>query len=132
MVTAYWFILIAALMPYSILQVARGKNFDNAKPRDGFAAAEGLQKRAYNAHLNSFEAFPFFAVAVLVALQAGMGGWLLNVLAGLWLVVRVAYIYAYLKDMPSWRSRIWATGMLVCIAILTMPLWAPYPGYSEF
>jgi len=129
MVTAYWFILIAALMPYSVLQVARGKAFNNAKPRDGFAEATGVEKRAHGAHLNSFEAFPFYAAAVLVALQAGMGGWLLNVLAGLWLLVRVAYIYAYLKDMPAWRSRIWGVGMLLCIAIITMPLWAPYPGF---
>ena len=132
MVMAYWFILIAALMPYTVVQIARGKNFDNAKPRDTYANAEGKQKRAYNAHVNSFEVFPFYAAAVLVALQAGMDGWLLNTLAGLWLVARAAYIYAYLKDMPAWRSRVFGVAMLLAIAIITMPLWAPYPDYSQF
>lgn len=130
MVMAYWFILIAALMPYSVVQIARGKAFNNAKPRDAYIDADAAQKRALGAHLNSFEAFPFYAAAVLVALQAGMGGVLLNVLAGLWLLVRGAYIYAYLKDIPTWRSRIWGVGMVLCIAIITMPLWAPYPDYS--
>lgn len=127
MVTGYWFILIAALMPYSILAIARGKAFDNSRPREGYDHAEGVQKRAYGAHLNSFEVFPFFAAAMLVALQAGMGGMWLNVLGVVWLLLRVAYIYAYLKDMPSLRSRIWMVGMVVAIAIITMPLWAPYP-----
>lgn len=127
MILTYWFILIAGLMPYSVLQIARGPRFDNAKPRDSYAAAEGRQKRAYNAHLNSFEVFPFYAAAVLVALQAGMGGTLLNVLAGLWLVSRVGYIYAYLTDKPTWRSRVWAVGMLLVLMIITLPLWGPYP-----
>lgn len=127
MVMAYWFLLIAALLPYSVLQIARGKNFDNSRPRDGYADAEGVQKRALGAHQNSFEVFPFFAVSVLVALQAGMGGWMLNAFAVLWLVLRIAYIYAYLKDMPKLRSPLWMLSMVVCIAIITMPLWGPYP-----
>ncbi|PZP40039.1 MAG: hypothetical protein DI585_02115 [Pseudomonas fluorescens] len=127
MILAYWFLLIAALMPYGLVQLARGKNFDNSKPRDTYANAEGLQKRAYNAHLNSLEVFPFYAVAVMVALLSGFEGWILNVLAGGWILLRGAYIYAYLKDMPKPRSMVWAAGMLVCILIITMPLWAPYP-----
>lgn len=127
MILAYWFILIAGLMPYGLVQIARGKNFDNSKPRDGYANAEGRQKRAYNAHVNSLEVFPFYAAAVLVALQAGMGGPLLNVLAGLWLVVRAAYIYAYLADKAKVRSMIWGAGMLVVLMIITLPLWGPYP-----
>lgn len=127
MILPYWFLLIAALMPYVLVKTARGSNFDNANPRDGYDTAVGLQKRAHNAHLNSLEVFPFFAVAMLVALQAGMGNGLLNVLAGLWIVSRIVYIYAYLKDMPKLRSPVWGVGILLCIAIITLPLWGPYP-----
>jgi uncharacterized MAPEG superfamily protein len=127
MILPYWILLIAGLLPYTVVQVARGKSFDNSRPRDGYANAEGLQKRAYGAHVNSLEVFPFFAVAMLVALQAGMGGGLLNVLGIVWIALRVAYIYAYLKDMPKLRSPLWMLGMVVAIAILTLPLWGPYP-----
>ena len=127
MIMVYWFLLIGALMPYAVVKTMRGPAFDNAKPRDSYENAGGIQKRAHNAHLNSFEVFPFYAVAVLVALQAGMGNWLLNVLAGLWLVLRAGYIFAYLKDMPSVRSALFAAAMLLCMAIITLPLWGPYP-----
>lgn len=127
MLLTYWFIMIAALMPYSVVQVARGKAFDNAKPRDSYANAEGVQKRAIGAHQNSFEVFPFYAISILIALQAGGGGWMLDSLAALWLAVRVGYIYAYLKDMPKVRSQLFAVGMLLVFAIITMPLWAPIP-----
>lgn len=127
MITAYWFIMIAGLMPYTVVQIARGPGFDNSKPRDTYSAAEGRQKRAYNAHLNCFEAFPFYAAAVLVALLAGMDGWILNLLAGSWLVVRAGYIYAYLADKAQLRSALWGIAMLIVLAIITIPLWAPYP-----
>ena len=127
MLLVYWFILLAALMPYSVVQIARGPKFDNAKPRDAYAGAEGHQKRAYGAHMNSLEAFPIFAAAVLVAVQGGMAGWVLNLLAGLWLLLRCGYIYAYLKDMPRERSILWALTMILNVAMFTLPLWGPQP-----
>lgn len=125
MLLVYWFILLAALMPYSVVQIARGPKFDNAKPRDTYAHAEGRQKRAYNAHLNSLEAFPIFAAAVLVAVQGGAANWVLNLLAFGWLLARCGYIYAYLKDMPRERSALWALAMILNVAMFTLPLWGP-------
>lgn len=127
MLVVHWFLLLAALMPYAVVPLMRGRDFDNSRPRDGYAAAEGLQKRALGAHLNSFEVFPLFAVAVLVALQAGGDMALMNGLAGLWLASRVAYIIAYLKDMPTVRSTLFGLGLLLVLALFTMPLWGPYP-----
>lgn len=129
MLLAYWFMLLAALMPYSVVQIARGSNFNNAKPRDNYANAEGRQKRAYNAHLNSFEAFPIFAAAVLVAVQGGAASWVLNLLAGGWLLVRCGYIYAYLKDMPRERSALWTLAMILNVAMFTLPLWGPRASF---
>lgn len=130
MEVAYWFLLIAGLMPYGLVQLARKGGVSNNNPRDGYAAlTDARAKRAYAAHQNSFEVFPFFAVAVLVALQAGYGTWILNVLCLLWLATRGVYIYAYLNDRASLRSAVFGAGLLVVLAIITIPLWAPYPTY---
>src|SRR3546814_10004956 len=43
------------------------KRFDNAAPRDYFEQSTGWRKRAHWAQLNSFEAFPAFAAAVIIA-----------------------------------------------------------------
>ncbi len=127
---AYWFLLIAGLMPYGLVQLARKGGVSNRNPRDGYAALpDGPAKRAYAAHLNSLEVFPLFAVAVLVALQAGFGTWLLNVLCLIWLALRGVYIYAYLNDRATLRSAVFGGAMLVVMAIIYMPLWAPYPTY---
>ncbi len=129
MLLVYWFLVLAALMPYGLVQIARGPNFNNSKPRDNYAKAEGRQKRAYNAHVNSLEAFPIFAAAVLVAVQGGMAGWTLNLLALGWLLVRCGYIYAYLKDMPRERSALWAVAMILNVAMFTLPLWGPRASF---
>ncbi len=129
MLLAYWIVLLAALMPFGLVQIARGPNFNNAKPRDTYANAEGRQKRAYNAHVNSLEAFPIFAAAVLVAVQGGAASWVLSVLAVVWLLLRCGFIYAYLKDMPRERSALWALAMIVNVAIFTLPLWGPRASF---
>lgn len=126
MIFPYWCLLIAGLLPYTVVQVARGRLFDNSHPRDGYDSAVGVQKRAYGAHLNSFEAFPFYAVAVLVALQAGMQSDLLSVLCAGWVLVRVLYIFAYLKDRATLRSVLFGLGLLLVLLIMTMPLWGPF------
>jgi uncharacterized MAPEG superfamily protein len=70
MQTALICVLIAGLMPYLWTAVAKatGPRYDNRNVRDWQAQLEGLPKRAHAAHLNSFEAFPFFAAAVLAAI----------------------------------------------------------------
>jgi uncharacterized MAPEG superfamily protein len=41
--------------------------FDNAKPRDPAFYGDPVRARAWGAHLNGIETFPFFATAVLLA-----------------------------------------------------------------
>ena len=43
------------------------RRFDNSKPRDPAFYDDALGARALGAHQNGIEAFPFFAVAVLLA-----------------------------------------------------------------
>ena len=72
MTTAYWCVLTAGLLPYVATVSAKiGARFDNHMPRAWLASQTGWRARANAAQMNSFEAFPLFAVAVLVAHQLG-------------------------------------------------------------
>ena len=74
MTTAYWCMLIAAFLPLAFTGVAKfsGPGFNNNRPRDFQAGLTGFRQRAHWAHLNSFEAFPPFAAAVVMAHQFRM------------------------------------------------------------
>ena len=69
MTTAYWCVLIAGLLPYVATLTAKigGEKFDNRDPREWLNRQSGHRQRANAAQLNSFEAFPLFAAAVVVA-----------------------------------------------------------------
>ena len=54
-----------------------------------------IRARALGAHQNGIEAFPFFAVAVLLAEFRGGPQRLINELAVLFLIVRIAYVFTY-------------------------------------
>ena len=73
MTTALWCVLIAGLLPYGATLTAKigGAKFDNANPRDWLGGQSGFRRRANAAQLNSFEAFPLFAAAVIVAQMLG-------------------------------------------------------------
>ena len=66
---AFWCVFIAAVLPYFPALVAKvgGTGYDNNEPRTWLAKQHGFRARANAAQQNSFEAFGFFAVAVLVA-----------------------------------------------------------------
>ncbi|WP_430514088.1 MAPEG family protein [Pannonibacter phragmitetus] len=69
---AFWCVLAAAFLPIlSVVPAKLTKDFSNARPRDPAFWAEGFRARAQGAQANGFEAFPLFAVAVLVAYQQG-------------------------------------------------------------
>ena len=64
--------------------------------------------RALGAHQNGIEAFPFFAIAVLLAEFRGGPQRLVNELAVLFLIVRIAYVFTYLGNRPTLRSILWS------------------------
>ena len=65
---AYWCLLIAGLLPYAWALVAKlGAPYDNHRPREVLAHAQGHRKRANWAQANAFESLPLFIAAVLVA-----------------------------------------------------------------
>ena len=98
------------------------REYDNAKPRDPAFYDDPLRSRALGAHQNGIEAFPFFAVAVLLAEFKAGPQRLIDELSVLFLIVRVAYVFTYLGDRPRLRSILWNVGFAINIAIFFLPL----------
>ena len=119
---AYWCVLIAALLPYVLAGIAKSDGrVDNHDPRG--ADYKGFRRRALNAHQNSFETFPFFAAAVIIAVTQGAPLAAVNVMAGLYILARIGYAGLYLANQATVRSIIWGVGMLLNVAIFVSPLW---------
>jgi len=118
MTIAFWCILIAGCLPLVTVGIAKwDKRYDNNAPRDWLSRQEGAKKRAYAAHLNSFEAFPFFAAAVIVATIAKAPASLIDGLAVLFIVARSIYIWCYIADKASLRSLVWMVGFGATVAL---------------
>ena len=122
---ALWCVLIAALLPFvSLLPAKLTREFDNSRPRDPEFWREGFRARAHGAHQNGFEAFPFFAVAVVTGLwQGGNAEWI-DSLAGLFIGARLIYVFCYWSDRATPRSLAWTVGLFSTIAIFTSPVWS--------
>ncbi|MCA1299903.1 MAPEG family protein [Stappia indica] len=122
---ALWCVLIAALLPMlSALPAKFDKGYDNANPRNPDFWREGFRARAASAQANGFEAFPFFAVAVIAGLwQGGDAEWI-DRLAGLFIGLRLIYIFCYWTDRANLRSLSWGLAFASVIAIFTSPLWS--------
>ncbi len=118
MTTAYWCVLTAGLLPYLATVTAKaGARFDNHLPRAWLAAQSGWRARANAAQQNAFEAFPFFAAAVLVAHQLGAPQARVDALALLFIAARVAFFVTYVADLALLRSIVWTVGIGSAVAI---------------
>ncbi|MDB5563440.1 MAG: rane protein [Tardiphaga sp.] len=118
---AYWCILIAALLPLALVGYAKSESRDNNTPRDGAEQLAGAKRRAYAAHQNAYENFPFFAVAVIAALNFGASSTVVSGLALLYIAFRLAHAWLYIVDRPSLRSAAYAGGLFTNIAIFVLP-----------
>jgi uncharacterized MAPEG superfamily protein len=112
---------IASIMPAKLSGV---RDYDNANPRDPRFYTPGLRSRSQGAHLNGYEAFPFFAAAVILAEMRSVPQGTVNALAVAFVVVRIAYVLLYLTDRPSARSVAWFVGFACNLAIFFAPVWA--------
>ncbi|HJS21350.1 MAG TPA: MAPEG family protein [Steroidobacteraceae bacterium] len=122
MTIALWCVFLAGVLPYVATLIAKGGHpgFDNRDPRGWLAQQEGFRQRANAAQLNTFEAFPFFAVAVLTAhLLNGPQG-LVDLLAVVFIAARMLFLACYLANRATLRSFTWfvAHGCAVAIFIV--------------
>jgi len=100
---------------------ARWDSFDNAKPRDDTFYRDPIAARVLGAHQNGIEAFPFFAIAVLLAEFRYSPQLLIDALALSFLIARIGYVFAYVGNRPTLRSILWSIGFAINIAIFFMP-----------
>lgn len=119
MTTAYWCVLAAALMPYVAVSIAKsgGERFDNSNPRLWLEKQQGFRARANAAQANSFEAFPFFAAAVIVAHLTQAPQDRIDALAVMFVLARAAFIVFYVADWHWARSIVWTIGVVATITI---------------
>ena len=115
---AYWCIVVAALLPYGWVVIAKrsGPNrYNNRDPRPWVARQDNpLVQRAYSAHLNAFEAFAPFAAGVLMARAAGVPENLVQALAMAFVAIRIAHGIFYLTGLHWLRSLAWLGG-IACV-----------------
>lgn len=118
--TAYWCVLIAALLPYVWVSIAKASapRYDNRDPRGWIARQQQPRlSRAYSAHLNAFEAFAPFAAGVVLAQLGGVDAGRIAALALAFVALRVMHGVAYLADLAALRSLAWF-GALACVITL--------------
>ena len=121
--------LMLYLLTIASVKWIGSRRFDNARPRDPEFYDDAIRARALGAHQNGIEAFPFFAFAVLLA-EFRIGPLpLIDELAVLFLIVRIAYVFTYLGNRPTLRSILWSIGLAINIAIFFLPAVKGYlPG----
>jgi uncharacterized MAPEG superfamily protein len=120
---AIYCLIIAGLLPYIAVGFAKaGGGYDNRDPRTSMAQLTGRRARAYAAHQNSFEAFPLFAAAVLSALWGEAQPTAVSTLSIVFILARLAYLWAYLQDRPTIRSIVWSLGFFACLGLFILAI----------
>jgi uncharacterized MAPEG superfamily protein len=124
---AYWCVLAAALLPIVCAGIAkygtmrtspREGGYDNNNPRAWLARQTDWRARANAAQANTFEALPFFFAAVIIAHQLQARQALVDILALLFVALRMVYIAMYVGNMASARSIVWALALFTSVGIL--------------
>lgn len=118
---AYWCVLIAAVLPYIWVGVAKSsaRGYDNRDPRGWLARQQAPRlQRAHAAHLNAFEAFPAFAAGVVLADIAGVDDARIALLAVVFVLARLAHGLFYLADLALMRSVAWLVGIACAFTLL--------------
>jgi uncharacterized MAPEG superfamily protein len=124
MTTALWCVFIAGLLPYVAALAAKvgAADFDNDHPRAWLAKQSGHRARANAAQQNSFEAFAFFAAAVIIAHITRGQQAQVDMLAMVFIAARVLYLIVYMGGWGTLRSLIWAVGIVATVWIFLAPV----------
>ncbi len=121
---AFWCVLLAGIMPLATVAIAKssGTGYDNHDPRGWLERQSGRARRADMAHRNHFEAFPFFAAAVLTAshLQAPQAR--IDELAMAFIAARLLYTLCYVTDRATLRTLCWTVSYLTVVGIFLLPV----------
>jgi uncharacterized MAPEG superfamily protein len=120
MTIAIWCILIAQILPYVAFSFVKG--IDPEQPRFQVGGLIGQSVRAYGAHLNGLETFPWFAAAVIVAHMVGGPSRIVDILAVIYILVRIGHLAAYLAGRQPLRTAAFTVAQFIALAIFVSPL----------
>lgn len=123
---AIWAMVIASLLPLGFAALAKlfgGFGLaDNAHPRDFLKSTTGAAARANAAQQNSYETLPVFLAAVLVAMLFFVPQSIINNLACLYVIIRIAYGIAYIVNLPTFRSILWMLSIACCLLLFYLAI----------
>ena len=122
MTLAYWCIFFAIFLPIFCAAYAKYRAgfspADNHNPRAFLARAQGKAARADAAQQNSYEIFPPFAAAVIIAhATGGATQGIINFWALLFVASRIAFVLCYIHDKMLARSLLFGVNLLCVIAL---------------
>ena len=123
MAIAYWCILIAALLPYLWVFIAKqsGERYNNHDPRVWQEKQTNPRSRRANAaQLNGFESFPAFVAGVLMAQLAGVDPRTISLLAIVFVAGRVLHGVFYVTNRAPLRSLAWLVGMICVVTLIVL------------
>ncbi len=119
--SAIWAMVVASLLPLLMAMTAKAfggfRLADNAHPRRFLQDTTGTAARANAAQQNSYETLPVFLAAVIVGMLFFVPQSIVNVLAWLYVLIRVGYCVAYVTNLATFRSVLWVLSM-VCSLML--------------
>ena len=112
-------LLLAGAMPWicAIIAKAGQKNYDNHNPREWLAKQTGYRARANAAQGNCVDAFPIYAVGILLALYTEVPQEEIDLYASLFVAARVAYVALYIGDQDKLRSIAWLVGVICSVGL---------------
>jgi uncharacterized MAPEG superfamily protein len=124
MLISYGAVLVAGIMPVVCAGIAKSgfKGYDNSDPRAWLASQSGFRARANAAQANCFEAFPFFAAGVILALLTGVDPTTVDALALFFIAARVAYVFFYVTDKATWRTMVWSVAYIAVVALFVLAM----------
>lgn len=91
---------------------------DNKNPRDFLAQTTNHAARANAAQQNGHETFASYAAAIIIAHATGEASQsTINLWASIFIIARIAYIWAYINNHSLLRSIVWFIGLTAIISL---------------
>lgn len=123
---AIWAMLVASFLPLVFAATAKMiggfRLADNAHPREKMQSLTGAASRANAAQQNSYETLAVFLAAVIVAMLFFVPQIVVNILAWLYVLIRIGYGVAYMCNLPTLRSILWALSMICCALLFYLAI----------
>ena len=118
-------LLWSVMNPLSALVKEKAGTPSGAAPEPDYSTAA---YRWYRAYSNLTETAPFFAIAVVSCIFAGASAFLVNLLASLFLISRIAVAYVHIRGIGKpnggLRTMIFVIGWAIIIILSLMAMFA--------